>query len=444
MSSAAIQLPVIQNWSCHNCGGCCREHLIEITEDEKRRIDRQNWTTADGIPAEIPVVQKSGNSTYRLAHNTDGACVFLNEQGLCRIHAKFGEAAKPLACRVYPYAVHPHGNGLTVSLRFSCPSVVQNLGQRVLQQKDDLQKLSREIVGAAKRTVEPPPIHGSQKLDWYDFDQFLQAFDDGLTDDSVNFATQLMRILTWLELVEQSQFSTVRGNKLRDYLRTLTQAAARAQPDSDLPILKPSGIGRVMFRQTVAHLLRHDTEATIRGGLRERMRLLKTGVQFTLGIGNIPQLPDPASVVKVFGSHSGPSDSDDATGLIRKSHQPCFREIEAAFGGRTPEIDRLMVRYFRVKLQGLHFCGLANFQLSLLDGFRSLALMYPAALWVARIRAACHGRKQLELTDVQAALATIDHNYAYSPALGTSSSISRLQLLARSQQITRLCGWYSQ
>jgi hypothetical protein len=70
--------------------------------------------------------------------------------------------------------------------------------------------------------------------------------------------------------------------------------------------------------------------------------------------------------------------------------------------------------------------------------------MYPAALWVARIRAACHGRKQLELTDVQAALATIDHNYAYSPALGTPSSISRLQLLARSQQITRLCGWYSQ
>ena len=118
-------------------------------------------------------------------------------------------------------------------------------------------------------------------------------------------------------------------------------------------------------------------------------------------------------------------------------------DVEPAFNGRTPEIDRLMSRYFRVKIQGMHFCGPANYDLSLVDGFRSLALMYPATLWVARVRAIGHGRNHLELADAQAALATVDHNYGYSPALGMAASLNRLRILGKLQQVTRLCGWYS-
>ena len=431
MSQLQLHLPVIQNWSCHNCGGCCREHLIEITSEEKKRIDKQAWSTADGIPAGQSVVEKTGKDRFRLSHQPDGACVFLDDQGLCRIHAKFGEPAKPLACRVYPYAYHPANNQLTVSLRFSCPSVVQNLGQRVVEQASELQQVARQVVPSQHQLPDPPVVHGAEQLDWKDFQRFLTAFDEGFTDDTVDFATQLMRILSWLELVEQSQFQTIRGNKLQDYLNLVTRAAARAQPDSDLPVLRPSGTGRTMFRQLVAQLLRHDTEATVQGGVKERLRLLMDGMQMTFGIGRVPPLPDPISVARVFGLHS--------EGGIR----PAFADIESEFNGRTPQVDRLMSRYFRIKIQGMHFCGPANFGLSLVDGFRSLALMYPAALWVARVRAFCHGRSELELNDVQAALATVDHNYGYSPALGMASSLKRLRILGRLNQVTRLCGWYS-
>ena len=119
MKAESLTLPVIQNWSCHNCGGCCREHVIEITEEEKRRIQKQNWKATDGIDMSRPVIQPLGSNRHRLAHRSDGACVFLNDDGLCRIHDRFGEAAKPLACRVYPYAFHPKAGKLTVSLRFS-------------------------------------------------------------------------------------------------------------------------------------------------------------------------------------------------------------------------------------------------------------------------------------------------------------------------------------
>lgn len=437
MSRTDLELPIIQNWSCHNCGGCCREHQIDITQEEKKRIDRQNWTAADGVPADRPLMVRTGGGDWRLGHAEDGACVFLNDQGLCRIHAKFGEAAKPLACRVYPYAFHPHDRNVTVSLRFSCPSVVQNLGENVEKQDAWLKQIAREILDGKQKELPPPPVHGDQQLDWSDTDLFLDAFDSGIADTTVNFATRLMRILSWLELIEQSQFSTVRGQRLAEMIRTLTRAAARAQPDSNLPVVEPQRIGRTMFRQIVAHLLRHDTHQTIRGGLRERLRLLMEGIRFTMGRGRVPVLPDPISVRRVFGSHSGEG-NDRST-----ASRPLFSDVEGPFQGRTNEIDELMTRYFRVKIQGLHFCGAANFQLSLVDGFRSLALMYPAALWVARIRAASHGRDHVTLTDVQASLATLDHNYAYSPVFATASAKNRLTLLARAHQITSLCGWYS-
>src|SRR5947209_3715314 len=119
MAAPRLELPVLQNWSCHNCGGCCKQHLIEVTDAERQRILDQNWTESDGVKQPV-LVRHSGppwRKTYRLAHQAEGGCVFLDDRGLCRIHAKFGEGAKPLACRLYPYAFHPAGKSFAVSLR---------------------------------------------------------------------------------------------------------------------------------------------------------------------------------------------------------------------------------------------------------------------------------------------------------------------------------------
>jgi lysine-N-methylase len=440
MSKTNIQLPVIQNWGCHNCGGCCREHLIEITGEEKQRIEKQGWTAADGISMERPVIQRIARNRYRLAHQDDGACVFLDERGLCRIHAKHGEPAKPLACRVYPYAVHPAGpRKLAVSLRFSCPSVVRNLGPSVDSQSAAIGQLSREIVAGKLRDHEPPlihnaPPHGIQQSDWPDFHRFLTALDNCVADDAVDLVVRLMRTLAWLDLVEQSQFETIRGAKLDDYLSLVTEASATAQPDNDLPIHRPNRMARIMFRLIAAQYARHDTEALVRGGLSTRLALLTAAMRFTTGFGQVPTLNESASVSQVFG------DSSDSGG----ARSVRFSDLEAAYGGRRPEIDELLTRYFRVKIQGLHFCGPAQFQTSLLDGFRGLALMYPIVMWLARLRAARRGAESIDLADVQASLATADHNYGYSPALGTRSALRRVSLLTRMNQLTSLLSWYSQ
>lgn len=440
MPNPQLKLPVIQNWSCHNCGGCCREHLIEITEDEKRRIEKQGWKASDGISMERPVIQKIGRGRYRLAHQADGACVFLDDQGLCRIHAKFGEPAKPLACRVYPYAYHPAGNRLAVSLRFSCPSVVQNLGQPIVDQSGTLQHLGSQIIADKKTDISAPIIHrdsqhGPQQTEWSDFHRFLKALDDAFADDSVDFAVRLMRVLSWMELVAQSQFQTIRGAKLDEFLQLVSNASVKAQPDNELPQHRPNRMGRVMFRLLAAQFARHDTEVAVRAGIGHRFELLNAALKFTSGIGSVPELHGSASVAFAFPN------ADHGPDEVRQAAR--FWDLEGEFECRQTDIDQLLARYFRVKIQGIHFCGPAYYDTTFVAGFYGLALMYPVVMWWARVRAVRNGRSTVQLTDVQAALATIDHNFGYSPALGNSSALQRVSLLAKMKQITALVSWYS-
>lgn len=437
MAKPSLQLPILQNWSCHNCSGCCREHLIEITEEEKRRIENQGWDVGD-FSVSGPLILPSGRGSYRLAHQDNGACVFLDDNGLCRIHGKFGEPAKPLACRVYPYAYHPAGRKrIAVSLRFSCPSVVQNLGVPVAEQADELQAVASEVVRGTNRDHDAPlihraPPHGSQQTSWEDFHQFLKALHNALADESVDFVVRLMRVLSWLELVEQSQFETVKGAKLTDYLELVTTASIKAQPDNDLPIHRPRGMARVMFRLIAGQYARHDTEEDYRRGLGMRMELLSAAVRLTTGVGSVPVLKSSASVAVAFPEENPPISAVS------------FSALEQPFGGRRAEFDELFARYFAVKIQGVHFCGPAHYETPLLDGFRSLALMYPVVMWLARLRAVRYERSELSLQDVQAALATADHNFGYSPALGTSSALKRVSILSKMKQLTALVGWYSQ
>lgn len=432
MAHKGVILPVLQNWSCHNCGGCCREHQIGITDEEKKRIESQHWTDADGIPLDRPLIIPLGDA-WRLNHRDDGACVFLNEQGLCRIHAKFGEPAKPLACQVYPYAIHPAGSSVTTSLRFSCPSVVQNLGQPVAQQRTFVEQLAKQIVPAKYSAPPAPDLFPGQKLEWSNVTRIQAFLERGLSDRRVGIATRLMRILSWMELLERAQADALQDSRLGELLTLLHDASVRAQPDDELPVVRPSGLGRVMFRQMIAQLLRHDTEVTARKGILGRIGLLTGGIRFTLGIGRVPVQVDPVSVRVAFGI----TPKDD------KDRSPWFSQLEGEFGGRNPEFDELLTRYMLVKIQGLHFCGKAFYDMPMIDGFRSLALMYPAILWVARYRAISEKRGRLTLQDVQAALATLDHSFGYSLALGLTASKHRIAQLSKLRQITALCGWYS-
>lgn len=424
MSGFGFELPTLQNWSCHNCGGCCRQHGIFITDAEHERIEKQGWTAADGIPEGQPIFVRMGGwltkRWWRLAHQPDGACVFLDERGLCRIHAKFGEEAKPLACRIYPYAFHPGGRKVVVSLRFSCPSVVRNQGDPVREQSKELRQLARQVVPENVTAARPPDLKPGTQLEWADFLRFARALELTIEDANASFLSRLLRAVMWIGVVEQSRFDKVLGDRLEEFLNLVRQAAAAETPDDVTPLMprvsRPTPAGRVQFRLLAGHYARSDTYASERGA-RARWRLLQNALRLTRGRGNLPPV------------------------------QPCFREVpfdalEQPFG-LPDEADELFTRYFLVKLQGLHFCGRPYYNVPLVEGFYSLALVYPCVLWLARWLAASEGRTELGIDDVGRALSIADHHHGYSPALGTWGFRKRVQSLAKLGDIPKLCAWYS-
>jgi lysine-N-methylase len=414
-----LQLPTIQKWSCHNCGGCCRQHVIEITEEERQRIVAQNWTPVDGIPAERPLFVRLGwlpfGRRFRLGHQPDGACVFLDERGLCRIHAKFGEAAKPLACRVYPYAFHPASQAITVSLRFSCPSVVANRGRPVLAQKPDLKALEKLVVPPGAERMTPPEIAPGQRLDWADTLKIVDRLDRLLAGDRTPVLIRLLVALRFVDLLGQARFEKVRGARLNDFLEIIGEAARGEAPDTLQTVPAPGGTGRMQFRLLAAQYARKDTFAET--GWRNRWRLFRAALKFTRGQGLVPPLQDGFSAVP-------------------------FADLERPFGPLSPEIDEMLTRYLRVKVAGLHFCGAAYYGTPLVEGFQSLALIVAAVLWIARWLAASSGRRVISADDFARALAIADHHHGYSPAFGQAGFRGRVRLLARLDEIARLVAWY--
>ena len=399
-----------------------------MTAAEKERIERQGWNAAAGIPAGQPLfVWHSGppwNKRYRLAHQPNGACVFLNEKGLCRIHAQFGEEAKPLACCIYPYAFHPTGRGTAVSLRFSCPSVIANRGKPVREQASDIRKLARAVVPKSVREIPPPKLSARSAVDWNGIRLFRQTLDSSLADESIPLVIRLRRILTWLRLVDEARLTGFSHEQLSEFLEIIVPTAdmvwpADSQDDSEgNPVQPLSAPARWMFRLLAGQYARKDTEASRPKGLADRFRLLQAAIRISRGKGTLPPLRDELAAVP-------------------------FERLEQPFGRPSIEMQEILTRYLRVKVQGMHFCGRGYYDVPLVEGFESLTLVYPVTFWLARWYAASHDRDSLQTDDIAWALASVDHQHGYSPLFGSYNFRRRVRVLAARDELGQLIHWYS-
>ena len=415
-----LELPTIQNWSCHNCGGCCRQHEIEITPQERERILGQRWENDAELPQDRPTIEKIGpwpwTQRYRLGHQADGGCIFLDSKGLCRIHAKFGESAKPLACRIYPFAFHPAGKKIAVSLRFSCPSVTGNRGQSVASRRDELKGIEKLVVPENADQIPPPEISPGQRLDWNETMEVVSSLEDVVCGGG-GVAMSVLRGLRFVSLLGQSKFDKIRGARLGDFLEIIS-AAATSDAEVDWPALaEPSPTARMQFRLLCAQYARRDTLADRGKGWRDRWRLFRAALRFTRGVGEVPPLQEGFAPV-------------------------LFSALEQNFGALPAEAEELFLRYLRVKLQGVHFCGRAYYDAPLVEGFQSLALVIPATIWLARWLAVGAKRNRLSGDDVSRALNVADHHHGFSPAFGQAGFRGRVRWLAQLDEIAKLTAWY--
>lgn len=411
-------LAVLQNWDCHACTDCCRQYRVQVTDEELARIDAQNWDADPALHGVKRFVWEGGwfSGRYRLNQTEAGSCVFLDDAGRCRIHAKFGAEAKPLACRVYPFVLVQTGDHWRIGMRFACPSAANNLGRPMAAHDRDLGQFVaalEEQRGLAGRAASAPMLRRGQTVPWPDIDLFIRAFLGFIQDERRPLEWRLRKCLAVVDLCRQSRFDLVSGERLKEFLAVIGGGVNSDVPVRPEAVAPPSRFGRILFRQMMYLYARKDKGPQRGVAQRGRMSLAWSAYKFIWGSGPVPQV------------HAAIPETT-------------FERIEEPAGPLPDASIAMLSRYYQVKIESGQFFGPTNFNRFFWDGLETLILTYPAILWLGR---AMHDRPKEEA--IATALRIVDDNFGYNPLLGGRRQLASSRKLTRRGDLTRLVAWYS-
>ncbi len=178
-----------QNFECADCSKCCRSKWqIHVDEVARGKIK--------GTSLELRVIQQTGapaledadGGMSRVAkRKSDGACVFLNPDDLCSIHAEVGSSSKPIGCRQFPFLIRPTPDGVMVGASFYCPSIQRSTGVPLSTYDGDIEALIREF-GYQPVGFQPIPAGLGRSLDWATYRLFEERLLAWLAAEPVESA----------------------------------------------------------------------------------------------------------------------------------------------------------------------------------------------------------------------------------------------------------------
>ena len=418
----AVSLPVLmpripgQRWSCHSCAYCCRELFVHLFDDDCERIDRQGW--ADRLRA-APYV-KAGRHKG-LNKREDGACVFLDEHNRCKIHTEYGEDAKPLACRLFPFSVRPNKHGWQASLRFDCPSVVRSEGQPVSQHRSWLVNVAKRLNHTLPPDGEEPLLQRGMRAASEEVDAVVTRFRRWLRSEDLPVTSRLIGAARVTTTLAGASYAKVRGSRFAELLDLLfgaLQSECGSEPD------RPSGRQRAMLLQLAfahaEHMTLRDMRAGVLHRLRRRWSQVRCAKRFRVGKGQVPPLPGLGGLTT-------------------------FEAVDAVGRPATEldEIDELLIRYTVARLEGRSAFGLGYYGWPLFSGLGALWLSIVAIGWLARYGAALDGADSVALRHVGQAIGIVDRAATRLPALGTVAERMRSTYLLNDDGVARLLNRYS-
>lgn len=411
-------LPVVQNWDCHATGACCKEYRILLSPEEAQRIQAQGWTREE-LDGREPVVQASTFGTgLQLNHRADGSCVFLSDQGRCRIHEKHGYETKPLPCRLYPFILVPAGVEWRVGMRFACPSVAANRGRSLPEHDADLRLFAAELVQREKLSLQtdgsltpPPRLDNGERLDWPDTLRLVDGFSAIVRRTKEPVELRLRKCLHVMTSMRQANLSDVRGKRLAELFQLLTSAADQEVSSSPTQLPRPTWTARILFRQAAALFTRKD-HGPFRGeGLSGPFARLYAAWRFARGTGPVPR-------------------------LHKRLPEATFEDAEIPRGPLPADAEAVLTRYYAVKISSLQFCGAASFGMPFWRGFELLVLTYPLVMWASRLYRDTPREKA-----IIDSLTVIDDHFGFNRVLATFRQ--QLSLWMMAGELSRLIAWYS-
>jgi len=405
-----------QKYSCHGCGDCCRDFTVQLRKRDIQKLESQKWTEKMGEE----VTQDFRGQTY-LKRREDGSCIFLREDGLCRIHAEHGFAEKPVACQVFPFNLAPGESSLRVGLNFLCRSVQQNVGADLGEHRKDLRRFADVIPELNRPAPEAPLSRGLEPAEDSEVDAVVDLLDGWLRSDACSMKTRVDGLAFVVQSLGDATLQHVRGARFIELVEMLVGVL----PDELTlrPIEEPTRRQASLLRQAVFTRTEDPRIEGSRGRLRTSIGQLLRSRAMRRGRGSTPFLTSelPRSV-----------DFRHIDGVASFTESP-----------DSNQISELFLRYARATLIGRRTWGSAYYGWSLTDGLQAMVLNLACAVWVSQLCSASEGRPFCRLEDVQRGIGRVDRHVGRAPWLGTSVERLRLSYLRIDDGLRRIAvrGW---
>jgi Fe-S-cluster containining protein len=275
-------------WACHACGACCHGLTVEISKAEADRIDaslyRDILRGEDFAEWSFVDPEKPAQRVLRQVPERNNACIFLDERGLCSIHARQGPEFKPDPCQIFPHVVvHVPGGPPRLTMRLNCETMHETFedGPLTVQDRDEVLRISKTL----------PGIRAASEVEWFgeivsfsDYDQTMAAVLEVLGEGPLG-----PEVLADID----TRFLRRRARRARRPFGRNVRRYVKRELDGPLPVETggyASVLGRVA-RADAALEAMSQGELPPRVGTRVGRFLTRQARQALYGLGPL-QLPD--------------------------------------------------------------------------------------------------------------------------------------------------------
>jgi Fe-S-cluster containining protein len=144
IGSGEVRLPTSilegARFECQGSGECCQNYVFgPLLPDDVARLDALDLAAAFPHVEPPYVLEKDGAKFLR---TVDNRCIFLDPEGRCGLHMRFGGESKPRICQLYPITALPTIDGLRIHDKGSCATFAVS-ARAGLPIVDDLARLRR-------------------------------------------------------------------------------------------------------------------------------------------------------------------------------------------------------------------------------------------------------------------------------------------------------------
>jgi lysine-N-methylase len=416
--SKPIALPLVvlpvpgQRYSCHGCGNCCRDFTVQLRPADLEKLHAQGWEEKLGMP----VTAEFRGVTY-LRQREDGACVFLMEDGLCRIHKDYGFAEKPIACQMFPFVPVPDDRRTRVGISFACQSVRENKGAELGTHTPEIDRMTRAVPETRLATYTAMLADAMGAKDG-ELDTLAHAVDTHLSRGDLTFRDRFDGLAWVAASLGRAKLAEVRATRFRELVALLFSALPGEL--EHLPLEPVLAKQERLLRQAVYARLEdvQVNKAKAKGRWRTVFAQLLASRAFTRGKGRVPNV---------------------ARGLLGDVTFDAIRAVPIL--GESPDrdaIEDLFVRYARGTIVGGRAWGAGYYGWPAVRGLQALVLNIACAAWLARALAASRGHEHVTIDDARDALGRVDRHAGRAPWLGSVGERLRLEYFRLDDGLRRI------